>query len=183
MDFRERLVEDDRVVLVQPVAEKRVRYPDAQQMAIVGDKRRRLEPGRINMLIDFGFDAGKDLVPDAAGDVRACACHWEPLLDGRLTDFRPSDTLSLRPVYPTDTRSNREIRPFLRLSPLGNPRHYAIGLRGAGRKPWLFHIFFHSCGKLRGETQRCRRGGDFSTRSSTLTKPPAASEVHAPTVD
>ena len=164
IDFGERLVEDDRVVLVQPVAEERVRHPDAQQMPVVGDKRRRLEPGRINMLVDFGFDAGKDLVPDAAGHVRACACHCEPLLDGRLRHFRPSETLSLRPVYATVAAQNREKGRSCGLRPAETRVTTRIGARGAGRKPWLFHIFFHSCGKLRGETLRCRRGGDCSTR-------------------
>jgi len=33
--------------------------------ATIRDKRRRLEPGRVAMPVDLGFDAGEDLVPDA----------------------------------------------------------------------------------------------------------------------
>src|SRR5687767_12035105 len=39
-------------------------------------------------------------------------------------------------------------------------------------KPLLFHNFFHSCGKLRGETLRPREGGDFSTRAGRPTTRP-----------
>src|SRR6185436_12348358 len=41
------------------------------------------------------------------------------------------------------------------LRPLENGFRTASG-PGKKRKPWLFHIFFHSCGKLRGETLRLR---------------------------
>jgi hypothetical protein len=69
-------------------------------VAIVGDKRGRLEPGRIDVLVDLGFDPGKDLIPDAAaGHVAACACHHEPLLNRRPRDFRPCEAVSLPGVY------------------------------------------------------------------------------------
>ena len=158
IDFGQRFVEHDRVVLVQPVAEERVRDPDAQQMAVVGDERRRLEPGREDVLVDFGFDAGKDLVPDAAGHVRACACHCE------TPAGRPSETLSPlgHPVVTGCLRDRQPLEPRKQAFPAAFAPWKPASLRdreaGAGRKPWLFHIFFHSCGKLRGETLRVPQG-------------------------
>src|SRR5262245_23394597 len=53
-----------------------------------------------------------------------------------------------------------------------NLRAGEAGGRVEGRKRWLFHIFFHSCGKLRGETLRDRRGSDCSTPISRVTIAP-----------
>jgi hypothetical protein len=73
--FDERLLEDDGIVLREPVAEERVGHPDAQRRSAVGDERRRLEPGGVDMLVDLGFDSGQYLIPYSARLVHACACH------------------------------------------------------------------------------------------------------------
>src|SRR5439155_26498365 len=54
------------VMLRQPVPEQRVRHTDANGAFALGDKRRRLEPRIEAVSIDFGLDAGQDLVPNVA---------------------------------------------------------------------------------------------------------------------
>ena len=44
--------------------------------------------------------------------------------------------------------------------------------RRGGRKPWLFHNFFHNCGKLRGETLRASQGRECSTAREGAPNPP-----------
>ena len=65
-DFRKGLGQHDRVVLGQPVPEERVRHPDGQPPAAIGDERGGLEPGVEAVPVDLGLDAGEDLFPDAS---------------------------------------------------------------------------------------------------------------------
>jgi hypothetical protein len=53
-------------MLGQPVPEQVVGHPDAQRHAVVGDDRGGLEPGVENVTVNLGFDAGEDLIPNAA---------------------------------------------------------------------------------------------------------------------
>ena len=170
MDFGECLVEDDRVVLVQPVAEERVRHPNAQEMALVCDKRRRLEPGRINMLVDFGLDAGEDLVPDVAGDVRACGSHWKPLLDGHRSHFRPSDTLLLRPVYEPYRPNRRNYGPSCGLRPPETRVTTRIRHEEQGENRGFSTFFSTVVENFGGRPYGAAGEGDCSTRSRSHDK-------------
>src|SRR6266542_3061779 len=87
-------------MLGQPVTEEGVRHANLQRTPVITHESRGFEPGVEDVPVDFRLYAGKDLVPDTAGHVRA-------------------------PV---------------------------------GFNPLLFHIFFHSCGKLRGEPLRGPQG-------------------------
>jgi hypothetical protein len=73
-----------------------------EQRTVVGDKRRWLEPGGVDVLVDLGLNPGKDLIPDRAGPINASASHNDPLKNAELRDFRPDDTAVLRPVYPSE---------------------------------------------------------------------------------
>ncbi len=66
IDLAERLVQDGGVVLREPVAEQVVRHPYTQCYAIVRHQRGGLEPGVEDVPVDFGLDAGEDLIPDVA---------------------------------------------------------------------------------------------------------------------
>jgi hypothetical protein len=70
---------------------------------------------------------------------------------------------SMKPSHDAASESIRAVEPrkighFLTFAP-----HKPASLRdrasGSRRKPWFFHNFFHSCGKLRGETLRLSRDG------------------------
>ena len=116
-------------------------------LAVVGDEARRLEPGVEAVPVDLGLDPGEDLVPDVAPS--------SPCRHGLGCDvwtFAPRN-LVVTAVYASVTAETREKRPLHGL------RHAETSITTAfqgrqRRKPWLFHIFFHSCGKLRGETLR-----------------------------
>ena len=108
-----------------------------------------------------------------AGHVRACACHCETPAGRPFVPLSPLRTpCRYGAVYRADRPRTPKIGRSAAFAPW-KPASLRSRVREAGRKPWLFHIFFHSCGKLRGETLRSRRGGDCSTRFQTLTKPNA----------
>ena len=66
LDFRQRFLDDRRVVLGQPVAEERVGDADADRAVAIGHESGRLEPGVEAVPVDLRLDAGEDLVPDIA---------------------------------------------------------------------------------------------------------------------
>ena len=159
IDFGERFVKDRGVVLRQPVAEQAVWHPDGQRGAIVRHERRRFEPGVEDVPVDFRLDASEDLIPDAAGHVHA---YW-PKSWG-FGDFRPMRARSC-PLLPNIRRQKAQKHGLFRPSPPQRGASRLDRARQSGRKTSLFHIFFHSCGKLRGETLRPVQARDFSTRS------------------
>ena len=87
----------------------------------------------------------------------------------RTLGFRGLSPLEHRSVAVTATSlRTAEIRPVSTFA-----REKPVSADGSGvnaAKTWLFHIFFHSCGKLRGETLRPRRRGrDFNIAAGALT--------------
>ena len=78
VELGERFVQDGGVVLGEPVAEKPVRDTHENRAALVGDERRRFEPGVEAVPVDLGLDPRQDLVPDirhrSAGHRRG-HCH------------------------------------------------------------------------------------------------------------
>ena len=58
--------EHNGVMFGEPIAIQRVGDADANPISLVGDEGGWLEPGVEDVAIDFGFDAGQDLVPDIA---------------------------------------------------------------------------------------------------------------------
>ena len=64
LHFPERFREDRRIVLGQPVAEERVGHADPNRAGFIRHEGRRFEPGIEAVPVDFGLDAGEDLIPD-----------------------------------------------------------------------------------------------------------------------
>ena len=64
LHLAQRLGDDARVVLRQPVLEKWVGYPNADRARIRADERRRLEPGIETMAVYLGFYPREDLLPE-----------------------------------------------------------------------------------------------------------------------
>src|SRR5436190_22534280 len=94
----------------EPILEQRVRNADGNRTTAVGDKCRRLEPRGEAVAVNFCFDAGEDLVPDA----RVHAISPEK---PRKRDFR----LLKRTAAPNATSAGTAPRPEnrpLRASPL-----------------------------------------------------------------
>ncbi len=62
--LQQRLVENRRVVLRQPVAKQRIGHADAHDSDPLRDEAGRPEPGVEAVTVDLGFDSGKDRVPN-----------------------------------------------------------------------------------------------------------------------
>jgi hypothetical protein len=62
-------------------------------------------------------------------------------------DFRPWQALPLRPVHQGWAHETLKKTSLFAFAPRRSACHMAPQMPD-GRKPGLFHIFFHSCGKL-----------------------------------
>ena len=119
--------------------------------AVVGDERGRLEPGVVAVPVDLGLDAGEDLVPDIAAVIVCRTLEFHGT-------FATGRDCRLPPIYVDASTSDHRISGlFLHLRHCWSTCHWQQ-VDAEGRKRWLFHIFFHSCGKLRGETLRGAAG-------------------------
>ena len=145
IDLRERLVDEPRVVLRQPLAEHRVRHPHADQVAGLADEGTGPEPGVEAVAVDLGLDAGEDAVPDVL------AVHVWPSCVARVSRT-PINTISYE-LSPPRTACQASAQPLHR-------RGKRPGLSGcAGLSPPSISTVFSTT------VEKCPSGapGTFST--------------------